>query len=463
MASTASLTDWMHNHIAQQSAQIFRDLQDCVAHKSVFLEDQDSCLSSAKWVKDAFTAVGIPNIDIREAVDGSYPLFGYVEPAADCPTVLLYCHHDVQPADDQPGWDTNPWVITEKDGRWYGRGTADDKGNLVALLAALRALRDWAPSSEHPDHPFGGVGIRLVVEGSEEAGGEGLDDWLAQHPEWFAADAMLIADTGNVAVGAPTINISLRGVAMVQVKLRTLEAPVHSGQYGGPAPDALLGLISMLASLRDADGGLTIDDLPYDQEWEGVPYAEDAFAHDAGVLPGVDLCTAGTPAEMTWARPALTVTGLDATPINKAINAIPSEAAALLSLRVPPTMDPRDAQQKLIAHLEKRVPWNAQVEFGDGGVGAPYMADISGTAHQGMAEALAAAYGKKPEEVLLSGGGGSIPLCAALKEAHPDAQLVLYGVEEPLCAIHGPNESVDPTEITAIATASALFLATFTG
>lgn len=463
MATLASLTDWMHHNIAQQDAQIFQDLTECVAHPSVFLEDTENCRKSAEWVKNAFARVGIKNVDIKEAVDGSYPLFGYVAPAAGKPTVLLYCHHDVQPADDQPGWDTNPWVVTEKNGRWYGRGTADDKGNLVALLAALRALHEWAPNSEHPDHPFGGVGIRLVVEGSEEAGGEGLDDCLEKHPEWFAADAILIADTGNVAVGKPTINISLRGVSMLTVKLRTLRAPIHSGQYGGPAPDALLGLIGMLASLQDTDGGLTIDGLDADQEWDGVQYSSAEFASDAGVLPGVELCSAGTPSEMAWARPTVTITGLDATPVEKAINAVPAEAAAVINLRVPPTMDPRDAQQKLIDHLQKRVPWNAQVEFVDGGVGAPYKADTSGTAHRRMVEALAAAYKQQPDDVLLSGDGGSIPLCGALKDAHPNTQLVLFGVEEPLCAIHGPNESVDPAEVSAIATAVALFLATFEG
>lgn len=454
-------TDQLRAHIAGQGDQIKADLTTAMSFDSVFGTNNDSCAASAAWVQQAFTEVGVADVHSVETVDGSIPLFGFTPPADGCPTVLLYCHHDVQPADDQPGWNSNPWELTEKDGRWYGRGTADDKGNMVAHLAALRALRDWAPQSDHPAHPFGGIGIRLVVEGSEEAGGEGLETLVAERPELFAADAILIADTGNVAVGVPTINISLRGVVTLKVTVKTLRSPIHSGQYGGPAPDALYALIHILASLRNTEGGLTIDGLDANQWWEGVQYSPAEFAADAGVLEGVHLSTAGTPSELAWARPTLTVTGIDAASTAHAINAVPAEAAAMLNLRVPPTMDTREAEEKLIAHLQNHRPWNAQVECEPLGTGEPYMADTSGSAHVKMQQALAAAYGVQADEVALSADGGSIPLCAALKAAHPTTQLVLFGVEEPICGIHGPNESVDPTEITAIATAEALFLANF--
>lgn len=463
MTESSPLTgaDQLRDHIAHQSDRIKADLTKAVSFPSIFGTKPESCEASAAWVQQAFTEVGINDAHVEDAVDGSLPLFGFTAPADGCPTVLLYCHHDVQPADDQPGWDTNPWELTEKNGRWYGRGSADDKGNLVAHLAALRALREWAPQSRHPEHPFGGIGIRLVVEGSEEAGGEGLETLVEKRPDLFAADAILIADTGNVAVGVPTINISLRGVVSLKVTVKTLRSPIHSGQYGGPAPDALYALVHMLAGLRDAQGGLTIDGLDASQTWDGVQYTPEEFAADAGVLDGVELCSAGTPSDLAWARPTLTITGIDAASTAHSINAVPAEAAAMLNLRVPPKMDVHEAEQKLIAHLQNHRPWNAQVECEPMGTGEPYLADISGSAHQGMQQALAFAYGKSVDEVALSADGGSIPLCAALKATHPDTQLVLFGVEEPICGIHGPNESVDPTEITAIATAEAIFLANF--
>uniref|UniRef100_UPI001891BD5D M20/M25/M40 family metallo-hydrolase n=1 Tax=Dietzia sp. SYD-A1 TaxID=2780141 RepID=UPI001891BD5D len=362
---------------------------------------------------------------------------------------------------DPDEWTTPPWELTERDGRWYGRGAADCKGNLVAHLTALRALA--ALEGPDPLDPLNGLGIRIVVEGSEETGGGGLDELVATRPDLVAADAILIADSGNVSVGEPTLTTSLRGIANVVVVVDTLEAGVHSGQFGGAAPDALGALVSILASLRDpGTGATTVDGLDFSGRWPGRPYDEDAFRADAGTLDGVQPSTAAPLADLVWSRPAVTVLGIDCPPVEGAIAAVQPHARALVNLRVPPGTDPLEAQELLAAHIERRRPWNARVSVERETVGFPFSsvpADGSDPVHDLLSECLAQAYGTT--EVAEVGSGGSIPLCTALRDAHPRAGIALFGVEDPAAAIHSPDESVDPGEIERIALAEAAFLQRF--
>ena len=163
---------------------------------------------------------------------------------AGAPTVLLYSHYDVVPVGDPDGWQTPPWELTEVDGRWYGRGSADCKGNLVASLLALRALREVLGSWP--------VEVAVVCEGSEEQSSGGMEALARARPDLVACDALLLADTGNVEAGLPTLTTSLRGTGSVLMTVRTMTHPAHSGMYGGPAPDALQALLTALASLRGA-------------------------------------------------------------------------------------------------------------------------------------------------------------------------------------------------------------------
>lgn len=326
---------------------------------------------------------------------------------------------------------------------------------------ALFASGEGGPSaSGGGDDPLDGLGIRLVVEGSEETGGGGLDDLVAERPDLVAADAILIVDSGNAAVGVPTLTTSLRGIANAVVTVDTLEAGVHSGQFGGGAPDALAALIALLASLRDAEtGATTVDGLEFAGEWAGRPYDEATFRADAGVLDGVGVSTAAPLADLVWSRPAVTVLGIDCPPVEGAIAAVQPRARALVNLRVPPGVDPVAAQEALVAHLEARRPWNARVTVEKQAVGHPFRSVEPGATdpvHDLLGRCLAEAYGA--DEVAEVGSGGSIPLCGALRAAHPDASIALFGVEDPAAAIHSPDESVDPREIERIALAEAAFL-----
>ncbi|WP_295624878.1 dipeptidase [uncultured Corynebacterium sp.] len=462
-ALSPDLVTALRERVSSDSETIKKELTELVAFPSVHGEEdtKQACRDAAAHVVELFADAGV-DLDSHVTVDGSIALTGHIPAPEGRPTVLLYSHYDVQPAGDVSAWTADPWTLDERDGRWYGRGTADCKGNVVMHLAALRALR----ALKELDDASGAAadvalpGIKIVVEGSEERGSAGLEDLTRTRPELFAADAILIADVGNVAVGRPTLVTTLRGTADVDVKVDTLAGPVHSGMFGGAAPDALAALMRLLDSLRDENGFTSIDGLDCERTWEGLGYDAETFRSDAGVLDGVDLVSDGTDAsvaDLTWARPALIVTGIDCPPATNAVNAIPSTATAHLNLRVPPGMDPAEVQDKLVAHLESNVPWNAKVTVTRDVLASSFSADVDGDVVKHVEACLAASYGRETERM---GEGASIPLCATLLEAVPDADIVLYGVEEPQCRIHSSDESVDPNEIRDIAVAEALILAT---
>lgn len=443
--------------MASQMDFIYDALAELVAFPSVHstpgLEQANS--DAARWVVDSFRAAGIA-VEPHLTSDGSTAVIGVREPAPGFPTILLYSHFDVQPASDVENWTSSPWKLTEREGRWYGRGAADCKGHVAMHLGVLRALNEF--STTFPD--LAKVGIRVVVEGSEERGGYGLEDLLATQPELFAADVFLIADSGNDSLGVPSIGTALRGTAAVTVTVKTLEQPMHSGQYGGAAPDALLSLIHLLSTLHDANGLVTVDGLISDARWSGRGPNAATFRADAGILDGVDLLGEAqglNPNDLTVARPAITVTGLDALSVANAVNAVVATASAHISLRVPPGMDATEAQNHLIHHLERNIPHHAILTVERDSVASPFVADISGPALARLTAALADAYGAT--ETAEIGSGGSIPLCNALLTQFPDAELGLFGIEEPICRIHSADESVAPSEIEAIGTAELLFLA----
>ncbi|MFJ7968802.1 dipeptidase [Streptomyces sp. NPDC096324] len=440
------------SELAQRIAELMgrarTDLAELVAIPSVADPRQyppEECRRAAQWVADAFTEAGLHDVHLAETPDGSHAVIGHRPPPPGAPTVLLYCHYDVQPPLDDDAWTTPPFALTERDGRWYGRGTADCKGNIVMHLTALRALGEDIP-----------VGLKFVAEGSEEQGTGGLERYVAEHPEQFLADALLVCDTGNAEVGTGTATVTLRGLANIVVTVDTLAGEIHSGMFGGPAPDALAALIQMLSTLRDpATGATRVDGLDCEGVWEGVGYDEEQFRADAGVLDGVRLTGTGTVADRLWARPAVTVLGVDCPPVVGSAAAVPATARARVSLRIPPGTDPAAARAALTRHLTEAAPWGVRVGVEDESAGAPFRAATDGPAYAALGRAMDEVYGKP---MAFLGQGGSIPLCNVLAETYPRAEIVLMGVEEPKCLIHAPNESVDPAEIEHMAHVEALFL-----
>ena len=445
----------LHNRIRALMPQARSDLAALVACQSVADPRQfpeSETLRAAQLVIDDFAAAGMPDARLEQMPDRHPAVFGHIPAPDGAPTVLLYGHYDVEPPLDPTGtaWKSPPFQLTERDGRWYGRGAADCKGNLVVHLTALRALQALGV-----DLP---VGVKLIVEGAEEQYARGLEDFIPAHPDLLRADMIIVADVGNSAVGIPTLTTTLRGIANVTVTVSTLQGPLHSGTFGGPAPDALLALIHMLATLRDARGNTTIRGLDGEATWPADGYPAERFRADTHMLPGTDLLGSGTVADMLWSRPAVTVLGIDCPPVVGSSPAIPAQARALVNLRVPPGMDPQHAQDALIAHLRAATPWHAHVDIERVAVAPPFTARTDGPAYAAMRHALEQAYGRP---TTTGGQGGSIPLVHVLQQTYPDAEIMLTGVEDPGCLAHAPNESVDPAEIEHMALAEALFLANY--
>lgn len=436
---------------------IFDQLSQLVAFNSVHSDPAtaEDAAAAARWVVRALEESPIDfQVDTVATSDGSTTVLGRRPAEGNQPTVLLYCHYDVVPAGPREAWESDPFTLTERDGRWYGRGAADCKGNVVMHFAALRELAEY--EAAHPEADK--LGLLFVSEGSEEMGGEGLDTLIEKSPELFASDVILIADTGNAAVGVPTLTTTLRGGAQVDVTVRTLGTPVHSGMFGGAAPDAAFALVRTLDSLKDEKGRTVIDGVDSSARWEGLPYDKAAFRADSTTLDGVELLGGeeDNPADFIWSRPSVVLTGFSSTPVEEAVNAIPAVAKARLNLRVPAGVDTAEVAQKLEAHLRAHVPGGAQIEVEIFDINYGFDADTSLPAARVLSAALSEAY--DGAEVAHIGAGGSIPLTSALQAQFPKAEIALFGVEEPKTSIHSANESVDPSEIERIAKAEAIFL-----
>lgn len=402
---------------------------------------------AANWIAEALRTEGFQDVALLDTPDGTQSVYGFLPGPEGARTVLLYAHYDVQPPLDEAAWTSPPFELTERDGRWYGRGTADCKGGFVMHLLALRALK-----------ANGGVpvNVKVIVEGSEEQGTGGLERYAEEHPELLTADTIVIGDVGNFRLGLPTVTSTLRGMTLVRVRIDTLEGNLHSGQFGGAAPDALGALIRVLDSLRAEDGSTTVDGLTGDARWEGLQYEEEAFRKDAKVLDGVELIGSGAVADRIWARPAVTVLGIDCPPVVGATPSVQAGARALVSLRVPPGVDAVEATKLLQAHLEAHTPWGARVSTEQIGQGQAFRADTSSPAYTAMAEAMAVAY--PGQEMQSAGQGGSIPLCNTLASLYPRAEILLIGLSEPEAQIHAVDESVSPDELERLSVTEALFL-----
>jgi cysteinylglycine-S-conjugate dipeptidase len=438
----------LRKRVAALMAGVREELTEIVAIRSVADPRQfppEECHRAAKWVADRFAGLCFDDVRLTETSDGSNAVIGSRACAnAVAPTVLLYAHYDVQPSLDEEAWHTPPFRLTEVDDRWYGRGAADCKGNILVHLTALRALGDGVP-----------VNLKVVVEGSEEQGTGGLESFVPEHPDLLRADTILVCDTGNAAVGRPAITVSLRGVVNVVVAVEALTSELHSGVFGGAAPDALAALVAMLATLRDEQGNTSVRGLPNTQVWPGAAYPPEQFRHDAGLPNEAMLLGNGAVADMLWARSALTILGIDCPRVVGSAAAIAPRARARLSLRIPPGVTPEQATAALVRHLKEVAPWQVRVTVDVETTGHPFRATTTGPAYRAMSDAMEAAYGTPMTEL---GQGGSIPLCTVFANTYPEAEIILIGVEEPLTLIHAPNESVDPKEIADMALTEALFL-----
>lgn len=423
------------------------DLEDLVRIQSVWAdpERRPEVQRSAEAVSTLLSDAGFG--DVRIVAEGGAPAVIARHPAPDgAPTVLLYAHHDVQPEGDPAQWRTPPFEPTERDGRLYGRGTADDKAGIATHLAAFRAHGGKPP-----------VGVTVFVEGEEESGSPSLSRLLAKHRDVLAADVIVIADSDNWSTETPSLTVSLRGLADCVVEVATLDHGLHSGMWGGVVPDALTVLVRLLATLHDDDGNVAVEGLHETDTADRVfpDYTPERVRADTGVLDGVREIGSGTVAQRLWAKPAITVIGIDTTPVAKASNTLIPRARAKVSMRVAPGGDAGSHLEALTRHLHNHAPWGAQVTVTPGDLGEPYAIDATGPVYDAVRDAFRQAWGR---DAVDTGVGGSIPFIAEFAAAFPDARILVTGVEDPDTQAHSINESLHLGVLERAATAEALLL-----
>jgi len=406
---------------------------------------------SADAVVDLLRGCGLENVRLLRIDDAPPSVFGEWCHAEGAPTVLLYAHHDVQPAGKEEDWTSPsraPFGPEEREGRLWGRGAADDKAGVVVHAAAVAS---WLRAVGRLP-----LNVKLLIDGEEEVGSHHLVELLESQRELLKADALVIADVANFQTGLPSITTSLRGVVIADVEVRALRQAVHSGLWGGPIPDPTMALCRMLASLTKPDGTIAIAGI-YDRvrplsEAEqrsvaALPSGADDFRREAGMLPGVALLGGErSPYEQTWRQPALSINAIQASSREDARSIVCDSAWARVGIRIVPDMDVRETREALVAHLQKAAPWGVEVKIkAEGGVPWWY-ADPSGPLFQAGSKALEKGYGKP---AVFTGCGGSIgfvePFCRALG----GIPALLVGVEDPRSNAHSENESLDIADFFA--------------
>jgi acetylornithine deacetylase/succinyl-diaminopimelate desuccinylase-like protein len=422
--------------------------------------DPEQLERSARAVAELLEESGLERVEIlRVAGAHPYVLAEWLHAGPDAPTALIYAHHDVQPPGRAEHWQSPPFEPTRRaDGRLYGRGVVDDKAGIVLHVEALRA---WlAAEGRLP------INVKLIVEGEEEIGSGHLAAFLASQRERLRCDVLVLSDTANLATGLPSITTSLRGIVNVDVRVRALDHPRHSGMWGGPVPDAATALAVLLGRLVDAQGRIAVpgleDDVPALDAAERealaeLPFDAEAFRREAGMPPGAAF--AGDAAygiyERIWHRPALALIGLEAMPLAGAANQLVAEARARISVRVAPGQDAERVRERLVEFLERDPPLGVRVETTAIAAVSGWKTRAEGPAFAAARRALAAGFGR---ETALIGCGGTIPFVAPFVEALRGVPALLLGLEDPVCNAHGENESLHLGDFRCAARASAHLL-----
>jgi acetylornithine deacetylase/succinyl-diaminopimelate desuccinylase-like protein len=428
-------------HLRTNDAAHLRQLDEFLRIESVSADPEraDEVRHAAQWIMDELASIGFENIALNETASHPVVTADWLHAGVERPTVLVYCHYDVQPADPIDEWVRPPFEPRHEDGRIYARGSGDDKGQLFMHLKAAEA---WMRSAGRLP-----VNLRVFFEGDEEVGSEPADRFVAEHPDLLAADVCVVSDTSLFDdEGTPAITYGLRGIAFFEVRVSGPFQDLHSGGYGGAVGNPANVLVQMLASLHDAQGRVTVPGF-YDQVRElsdaeqaafsAIPFDEEAFRVEIGVPALWEGEQGYGIAERLSARPTLDINGLWGGYSGAgAKTIIPAFAAAKLSCRLVPDQDYHEIERLIIDHLHRIAPATVNVEVKTIHGGAPALTPLDHPAVAVAADALAEAFGKAP---IYQRNGGSIPVVASM-ESYLGLKSVLVGFASPNGNFHAPNE-----------------------
>jgi acetylornithine deacetylase/succinyl-diaminopimelate desuccinylase-like protein len=429
-------------HHQKHKPEYLEELKKLVRIPSISFEgfDKAQVRKSGEATCDLMRRKGLTNVQLLE-MPGAHPYaYGEWTQAPGRPTLLLYAHHDVQPTGEKEKWIIpDPFEPVEKDGRLFGRGAADDKAGILVHIAAIDS---WLKS--HGALP---VNVKMIVEGEEEAGSGSLPAFLAKHKKMLQADAIVLTDTSNFDTGLPSITTALRGLVTVQVEVKALKQPVHSGMWGGPVPDPTMALCKILARLSKDDGSINLriyDKVrPLTEEERksigALPTSDDLFRKQAGMLPGTQLLGGRPPWEMNWRQPSIAINAFAASSRREARNIICESAWARVGIRTVPDMDVKEVREKLVAALKRDPPWGVKVEVTPESDGGWWYTQTDAPAFRAARKALRDGYGKEPVSI---GCGGSIPFVEPFSRELGGAPALLIGVEDPYSNAHSENESL---------------------
>ncbi len=423
--------------------------------------DPEHLVRSAEAVAELLETAGLENVEIVR-VEGAHPyvLGDWLRAGPEAPTALVYAHHDVQPPGRPEAWRTPAFEPTlAGDGRLYGRGVVDDKAGLLLHVAALRA---WLETESRLP-----LNLKLIVEGEEEIGSLHLAEFLRAWRERLDCDVLVLSDTQNLQTGLPSLTTSLRGIVNVDVTVRALDHPIHSGMWGGPVPDAATTAARLLARLVDDRGRIAVpgllDDVPELEpalraRIEALPFDAARFRADAGLLGSVDF--AGEPErsvyERLWHRPSIALVALEAMPLAGAANQLVAEARARVGVRLAPGQDAERVARLVSEFLQRDPPAGVSVETTLRAAVPGWQTRPEGPAFDAARRALSAGFGREPVTI---GCGGTIPFVGPFSEVLGGVPALLLGLEDPPCNAHGENESLDLDDFRRACLASAHLLA----